>query len=99
MDIEIPIAIPEPVSKEKAKQIAKIALRNSDTAEGAARYIKEHTTFPKQGYQAHHKDHFDLNTPGYPENEDHAEQAKDDRWLIIHKSKEAQPKTLTSTPK
>lgn len=87
------------VSKDKAKSIAKQALSNSNTAEGAARYIKDHTSYPQQGFSPHHKDTFNPEMPEYVNSGDYAEQAKDNRWLVIHRTVEGQGKTQATTPR
>jgi hypothetical protein len=78
-------ASPPKAPNHKAKTIGELALRNTSTAEDAARYVNQ-SAYPNQGFRAHHKDELG---PNDLRPTDWAGQAPDERYLIIHASQDS----------
>lgn len=74
----------EPKPKpSKAESVGKMALRNNDTAQGAADYVNT----GRWGYRASAKDKQVPSGPG-----GWAGQARDDKWLILEVDRDSIPK-------
>jgi hypothetical protein len=78
-------ANPPKAKNHRAKTIGELALRNTSTAEEAARYVNQ-SAYPNQGFRAHHKDTLGSNDLRPT---DWAGRAPDERYLIIHSSQDA----------
>lgn len=86
--------VPGP-KKDKTKKIGTDAIKQTKTADEAARWINQ-SGWGKQGYRARTLDNFDTNHPIYKTNGDWVGQHPgDNKWLEVRDKVEDQPKATT----